>query len=65
MKSLMPCCSFLSIEEKRGSNEDLDKAHTKALHVLGNHEIDKGHSFEQVAKLWGMKGVTTQRMSMD
>ena len=33
-----------------------DKAHTKALHVLGNHEIDKGHSFEQVAKLWGMKG---------
>ena len=33
-----------------------EKAHSKALHVLGNHEIDGGHSFEQVAKLWGMKG---------
>ena len=32
------------------------KAHPKALHVLGNHEIDGGHSFDQVAKLWGMKG---------
>ena len=31
-------------------------AHPKALHVLGNHEIDGGHSFEQVSKLWGMKG---------
>ena len=31
-------------------------AHPKALHVLGNHEIDGGHSFDQVAKLWGMKG---------
>ena len=33
-----------------------EKAHSKALHVLGNHEIDGGHSFDQVAKLWGMKG---------
>ncbi|MBT3470460.1 MAG: hypothetical protein HN675_06550 [Opitutae bacterium] len=33
-----------------------ENAHSKALHVLGNHEIDGGHSFEQVAKLWGMKG---------
>jgi len=33
-----------------------EKAHPKALHVLGNHEIDGGHSFDQVAKLWGMKG---------
>ena len=33
-----------------------EKAHTKALHVLGNHEIDGGHSFDQVVKLWGMKG---------
>ena len=24
--------------------------------MLGNHEIDGGHSFDQVAKLWGMKG---------
>ena len=33
-----------------------ENAHPKALHVLGNHEIDGGHSFDQVAKLWGMKG---------
>ena len=32
------------------------KSHPKALHVLGNHEIDGGHSFDQIAKLWGMKG---------
>ena len=31
-------------------------AHDRALHVLGNHEIDGGHSFDEVAKLWGMKG---------
>ena len=36
--------------------ESFAKAHPKALHVLGNHEIDGGHSFDQVAKLWGMKG---------
>ena len=33
-----------------------EKAHPKTLHVLGNHEIDDGHSFDEVAKLWGMKG---------
>ena len=33
-----------------------ENAHPKTLHVLGNHEIDGGHSFDQVAKLWGMKG---------
>ena len=33
-----------------------EKAHPRALHVLGNHEIDDGHSFDEVAKLWGMKG---------
>ena len=33
-----------------------EKAHPRALHVLGNHEIDGGHTFDQVAKLWGMKG---------
>ena len=41
-------------------NEALTKAfenaHPRALHVLGNHEIDGGHSFDEVAKLWGMKG---------
>ncbi len=36
--------------------ESFAKAHPKALHVIGNHEIDGGHSFDQVAKLWGMKG---------
>jgi predicted phosphodiesterase len=33
-----------------------EKAHPRTLHVLGNHEIDGGDSFDQVAKLWGMKG---------
>ena len=33
-----------------------ENAHSKTLHVLGNHEIDGGHSFDAVAKLWGMKG---------
>ena len=33
-----------------------DNAHPQALHVLGNHEIDGGHSFDEVAKFWGMKG---------
>ena len=37
-------------------NKAFEKAHPKALHVLGNHEIDGGHSFDEVAKLWGMKG---------
>ncbi len=33
-----------------------ENAHPRTLHVLGNHEIDDGHSFDEVAKLWGMKG---------
>ena len=33
-----------------------EEAHPRTLHVLGNHEIDDGHSFDEVAKLWGMKG---------
>jgi len=33
-----------------------EEAHPRAFHVLGNHEIDAGHSFDEVAKLWGMKG---------
>ena len=41
-------------------NETVTKAfeqsHPRTLHVLGNHEIDGGHSFDEVAKLWGMKG---------
>ena len=41
-------------------NEAVTKAFGNAnptvLHVPGNHEIDGGHSFDQVAKLWGMKG---------
>lgn len=33
-----------------------DRAHPRTLHVLGNHEIDGGHTFDEVARLWGMKG---------
>ena len=32
------------------------EAHPRALHVLGNHDIDGGHSFDEVVKLWKMKG---------
>lgn len=31
-------------------------AHPRALNVLGNHEIDDGHTFDEVARLWNMKG---------
>ena len=31
-------------------------AHDQALHVLGNHEIDDGHSFDEVAEAWSMPG---------
>ena len=33
-----------------------EKAHPRTLNVLGNHEIDGGHTFDAVAKIWGMKG---------
>mgnify|MGYP002624518699 CR=1 FL=1 len=31
-------------------------AHPRSLHVLGNHDVDDGHSFEEVVRLWKMKG---------
>ena len=36
--------------------KSFEEAHKNAFHVLGNHEIDGGHSFAEVAKLWNMKG---------
>lgn len=36
--------------------ETFGKAHPRALHVLGNHEIDDGHTFEEVARIWSMPG---------
>lgn len=36
--------------------EAFRKAHPHAFHVLGNHDIDDGHTFEEVAKLWGIQG---------
>ena len=33
-----------------------EQSHPRTMHVLGNHEIDGGHSFDEVAKLWGMTG---------
>jgi len=33
-----------------------EQAHPRTMHVLGNHEIDGGHSFDAVAKIWGMRG---------
>ena len=31
------------------------EAHPRALHVLGNHDIDGGHSFDEGGKLWKKK----------
>ena len=42
--------------KNRPFTEAFSKAHPRALHVLGNHDIDDGHSFEQVVKLWDMQG---------
>jgi Icc protein len=36
--------------------ESFQNSNSNAYHVLGNHEIDDGHSFDEVVKLWGMKG---------
>jgi len=36
--------------------ETFSKAHPRALHVLGNHEIDAGHTFDEVARIWNMPG---------
>ncbi|HIG85342.1 MAG TPA: hypothetical protein EYG40_03025 [Verrucomicrobia bacterium] len=44
------------IKKNEAVTKAFKKAHTRTLHVLGNHEIDGGHSFDEVAKLWGMKG---------
>ncbi len=44
------------IKKNEVVSKAFEKAHAKTLHVLGNHEIDDGHSFDEVAKLWGMKG---------
>ena len=43
-------------EKNKKITKAFQSAHPTTLHVLGNHEIDDGHSFEQVVKLWGMKG---------
>ncbi|MEE2808555.1 MAG: metallophosphoesterase, partial [Verrucomicrobiota bacterium] len=36
--------------------EKFQNSNSNAFHVLGNHEIDDGHSFDEVVRLWGMKG---------
>lgn len=32
-----------------------NEAHEQTLHVIGNHDVDGGFSFEQVVETWGMK----------
>ncbi len=44
------------IKKNEAVTKAFEKAHPRTLHVLGNHEIDGGHSFDAVAKLWSMKG---------
>jgi calcineurin-like phosphoesterase family protein len=41
-------------DENRPVLDAFRQGHPRALHVLGNHEIDKGHSFDEVAKRWEM-----------
>ncbi|MDC0049424.1 metallophosphoesterase [Verrucomicrobia bacterium] len=36
--------------------ENFQNSNPNAFHVLGNHDVDDGHSFDEVVKLWGMKG---------
>jgi predicted phosphodiesterase len=43
-------------DKNRSVTEAFGQAHPRALHVLGNHEIDDGHSFQEVARLWNMRG---------
>ena len=43
-------------DQNKTVSEAFESAHPKTFHVLGNHEIDGGHSFDEVAELWGMKG---------
>jgi len=33
-----------------------NQAHQQSLHVIGNHDMDNGHTRQQCLKNWGMKG---------
>ena len=37
--------------------DTFNSAHSRALHVLGNHDMDTGFSREEVAKVYGMPGL--------
>ncbi|MCP5523466.1 MAG: metallophosphoesterase [Verrucomicrobiales bacterium] len=43
-------------EANRRVSEAFSKAHPTALHVIGNHDLDSGHSKENCIERWGMKG---------
>lgn len=43
-------------EKNKKVTEAFQTAHSNSLHVLGNHDIDDGHTFDEVVKLWKMKG---------
>ena len=42
-------------DENRSLIERFNQAHAEALHVIGNHDVDGGFSFEQVVETFGMK----------
>lgn len=42
------------VDENRAVLEAFQNSAQPAMHVLGNHEIDKGHSFDDVAAAWQM-----------
>lgn len=43
--------------ENLSSIHAFNKAHSRAFHVLGNHDMDGGYSREEVAKAYGMPGL--------
>lgn len=49
-------------EKNRLVTEAFHGAHPQSLHVLGNHDIDDGHTFDEVAERWEMPGRYYTRM---
>ena len=41
--------------QNQGLIDRLNQAHSEVIHVLGNHDIDYGHTFDQCMKAFGMK----------
>lgn len=42
--------------KNRRISEAFSRAHQTALHVIGNHDLDSGHTKQECIDAWGMKG---------